>query len=108
METIKGKIIADPELGHGATSGLAYTKFSVVLNCVVFGPKAEAMALTAKKGDQVEVTGTIKIDEWKDKTTGEDRKAYKMSMDEIKFLDGKILEVQRKADTPESGEEMPF
>jgi single-strand DNA-binding protein len=66
------------EVKHGA-SGSAYCKFSLAvnrmkkgecdfINCTAFGKTAELIGEYIKKGDQLAVTGSLKVDKVEDKT----------------------------------------
>jgi len=87
--TIQGRLAGDPELRF-ANSGTALCNISVPdqkrrkndagewedasattwFRATVFGDKAEALAETAKKGDEVTVTGRLITREWTDKDGG--------------------------------------
>ena len=76
-----GVLGKDPEL-KTSKSGAAYATLAVVVGedadsqwvrVACFGETAEQIAIRAKKGDKVYVEGTLTLNTWTDKTTGEER-----------------------------------
>eukprot|EP00339_Tiarina_fusa_P010227 CAMPEP_0117027716 /NCGR_PEP_ID=MMETSP0472-20121206/20230_1 /TAXON_ID=693140 ORGANISM="Tiarina fusus, Strain LIS" /NCGR_SAMPLE_ID=MMETSP0472 /ASSEMBLY_ACC=CAM_ASM_000603 /LENGTH=245 /DNA_ID=CAMNT_0004735031 /DNA_START=14 /DNA_END=751 /DNA_ORIENTATION=+ len=55
----------------------------------IWGPQAEFVSKFVDKGTRVAVTGTLHLDEWTDKTSGEKRNAVKVIVREFDVLETK-------------------
>ena len=53
----------------------------------VWDRQAENCCQYLKKGSQVHIEGSLKMDTWDDKTTGEKRSKIKVQADRVQFLD---------------------
>ena len=101
---LMGRLTFDPELRY-ATSGSAVTELRMAVNRVwtgrdgerkeeslfidvtVWDRQAENCCQYLKKGSQIHIEGSLKMDTWDDKTTGEKRSKIKVLADRVQFLD---------------------
>lgn len=99
-----GRLTFDPELRRIA-SGKAVTELRMAVNknwigkdgekreevtfldVTVWDRQAENACQYLKKGSSVFVEGSLKMDQWEDKTTGEKRSKVKVQADRVQFLD---------------------
>ena len=58
------------------------------VDCTIFGNRATALAPRLAKGTKVAVTGELRQDTWKDKTTGANRSKLRVIVAEIDLLGG--------------------
>ncbi len=58
-------------------------------NLEIWGKQAQIAADYVKKGSLVGITGSLKIDSWKDKNTGEDRFKPVVRVDRLNLLSSK-------------------
>ena len=56
------------------------------IDCVIWGKSAELVCDKCKKGDSIQVHGTIRRQEWADKQTGEKRSKHIISVSRFEFL----------------------
>ncbi len=102
--TTAGNLTADPELRH-TQSGRAVVRFTILENrrrrtadgqgweddepnrfrIQAWGPLAENIAASVRKGDRVHISGRIITDRWTDKDSGETRTAQRVDADEVAF-----------------------
>ena len=110
---LMGNLTRDPELRY-VPSGSAVTDLSIAVNrswtgkdgerkdevlfvdVTVWDRQAETCCQYLKKGRGVHVEGSLKMDSWDDKATGEKRSKIKVLADRVQFLD-------RKDDGPGGG-----
>jgi single-strand DNA-binding protein len=101
---LMGRLTFDPELRY-APSGSAVTELRLAVNRVwtgrdgerkeeslfidvtVWDRQAENCCQYLKKGSQIHIEGSLKMDTWDDKTTGEKRSKIKVLADRVQFLD---------------------
>src|SRR4051794_34637367 len=101
---LMGRLTFDPELRY-APSGSAVTELRLAINRVwtgrdgerkeeslfidvtVWDRQAENCCQYLKKGSQIHIEGSLKMDTWDDKTTGEKRSKIKVLADRVQFLD---------------------
>lgn len=99
-----GNLTRDPELRY-IPSGAAVTDLGVACNrtyttrdgerreevtfidVTVWERQAETCCQYLKKGSLVHIEGSLKMDTWDDKTTGEKRSKIKVLADRVQFLD---------------------
>jgi single-strand DNA-binding protein len=108
----------DPEL-KTSKSGKAFAQMSVVvavgqgddgkdasqwLRVACFGETAERLAHQAKKGDRVYVEGTLTLNTWADKATGESRTALNVAAWKCERL-GNIGKHRERGGQPQSQHE---
>lgn len=101
---LMGRLTFDPELRH-IGSGMAVTELRLVtsrgwtgrdgerkeetlfIDVTVWDRQAETCCQYLKKGSSIHVEGSLKMDSWDDKTTGEKRTKIKVTADRVQFLD---------------------
>ena len=101
--TIAGRLTRDPELRY-IPSGMAVCKLglassrkyktkageqredTVFINVTVWGQSAEYSGEHLKKGAPVMVEGSLRMNEWEDKTTGQKRSAIDINADRVHHL----------------------
>jgi single-strand DNA-binding protein len=100
-----GRLTFDPELRH-IPSGKAVTELRMVTNkrwtqdgekkekavyfdVTVWGVQAENCCKYLKKGSSLLVEGSLDMDQWEDKNTGEKRSKLKVVADNVVFLDSR-------------------
>ena len=101
---LMGRLTFDPELRH-TPSGTAVTDLrlatsriwtgkdgerkeeTLFIDVTVWDRQAENCCQYLKKGSSIHVEGSLKMDTWDDKTTGEKRSKIKVQADRVQFLD---------------------
>jgi single-strand DNA-binding protein len=101
---LMGRLTFDPELRY-VPSGSAVTELRMAVNrswtgrdgerkdeslfidVTVWDRQAENCCQYLKKGSNVHIEGSLKMDSWDDKTTGEKRSKIKIQADRVQFLD---------------------
>ncbi|ABX09680.1 single-stranded DNA-binding protein [Prochlorococcus marinus] len=58
-------------------------------NLEIWGKQAQVAADYVKKGSLIGITGSFKLDQWKDKNTGEDRFKPVVRVDRLELLGGR-------------------
>jgi len=90
--TPKGKAVADIGLAMNRTwnddQGQKQEEVTFV-DITIFGPQAEACGKFLTKGRQVYVEGRLKLDQWQDKQSGQNRSKLKIVADQVTFLGSK-------------------
>ena len=101
---LMGRLTRDPELRYTA-SQTAVTELSMAINrsyttregetreetvfidVTVWDRQAETCCQYLKKGRSLHVEGSLRLDSWDDKTTGEKRSKLKIQAERVQFLD---------------------
>ncbi len=101
---LMGRLTFDPELRH-IPSGTAVTELrlatsrswmgrdgerkeeTLFIDVTVWDRQAETCCQYLKKGSGVHVEGSLKMEQWDDKTTGEKRSKIKVQAERVQFLD---------------------
>src|SRR4051794_41709096 len=101
---LMGRLTFDPELRY-APSGSAVTELRLAINRVwtgrdgerkeeslfidvtVWDRQAENCCQYLKKGSGIHVEGSLKMDTWDDKTTGDKRSKIRVNAERVQFLD---------------------
>src|SRR4051794_38256977 len=101
---LMGRLTFDPELRY-TPSGSAVSELRLAVNrswtgrdgerkeeslfidVTVWDRQAENCCQYLKKGSQVHIEGSLKMDTWDDKTTGEKRSKIKVQAERVQFLD---------------------
>lgn len=98
--TATGRLGRDPESKH-FESGAANTKFSIAVDrpkkdaptdwfeCVAWDKTGEVVANYCKKGSLVGVTGSIYLETWTDRETGNPRSKHVINVQSVTLLGGK-------------------
>jgi len=103
---LAGNLTRDPEM-RSLPSGMSVTRICLAVNRVYtskdgekkeevtyvdidsFGKPAETIAKYCKKGSGILVEGTLKLDQWEDKVSGEKRSRMGVVLENFTFLGGK-------------------
>lgn len=115
---LMGNLTRDPEL-RNLPSGSSVTSFGIAVNrkykdkngatteettfvdCEAFGRTAEVIAEYLAKGRKALIEGRLKLDQWQDKQSGENRSKLKVIVDQFHFVDSR----GGQGDTPQGGTE---
>jgi single-strand DNA-binding protein len=103
---LMGRLTFDPELRR-TTGGTAVSELrmattrswagrdgerreeTLFIDVTVWDRQAENCCQFLRKGSSVHVEGSLKMDTWDDKTTGEKRSKIRIHADRVQFLDGR-------------------
>jgi single-strand DNA-binding protein len=103
---LMGRLTFDPELRR-IPSGTAVTELRMAVNrswqgrdgdrreevlyidVTVWDRQAETCCQALRKGSLIFVEGSLKMDQWDDKTTGEKRSKIRVQADRVQFLDSR-------------------
>lgn len=112
--SVAGNVGNEPEIQR-FESGNVVSKFSIAarrtkeitdwFNLEIWGKQAETVEKYVGKGNQVAVVGSLKLEQWKDKTTGELRTAYRFNGDRLTLLGGKRTQETQSQSQPNNGYE---
>ena len=98
--TLVGRAGRDPEVRY-FESGTVVANFTMAVNrrnredepdwfnLEIWGKQAQVAADYVKKGSLIGVTGSFKMDSWKDRNTGEDRNKPVVRVDRLELLGSK-------------------
>ena len=126
---LMGNLTRDPELSY-TPSGVPVCKFGLAVNrkyttkqgeqkeevlfidINVWKKQAENCAQYLKKGSQALVEGSLQLDSWADKKTGEKRSRIKVQAQSVKFMSnaqgrGPVTAGTKEASHPEAESETP-
>jgi single-strand DNA-binding protein len=113
---IAGNVGKEPEIQY-FESGQACAKFSVAVRnykgesdwfeCEAWGKTAQIAADYLHKGSRVAISGSVKIDQWEDKSSGQKRKAWKVNVNQLTLMDSKSDSQQSSRSTTADFDE-PF
>ena len=77
-------------------------------NLEIWGKQAQIAADYVKKGSLVGITGSFKIDSWKDKNTGEDRFKPVVRVDRLNLLSSRKETDNSNFSNNNTSEDIPF
>ncbi len=82
-------------------------------NLEIWGKQAQVAADFIKKGSLIGITGSFKLDQWKDKNTGEERYKPVVRVDRLELLGGRKEEDNKFTQSQSQGnqlqnEDIPF
>ena len=77
-------------------------------NLEIWGKQAQIAADYVKKGSLVGITGSFKIDSWKDKNTGEDRFKPVVRVDRLNLLSSRKEADNSNFSNNNNSEDIPF
>lgn len=77
------------------------------IDCQAWGKQAEIVSTYAKKGDKLFIVGTLDLDEWTDKVTGNRRSKHIVNIDNLNFISTGRKESDQEPDFNEAGD-VPF
>ena len=98
--TLVGRVGRDPEVRY-FESGTVVANLTMAVNrrsredepdwfnLEIWGKQAQVAADYVKKGSLIGVTGSFKMDSWKDRNTGEDRNKPVVRVDRLELLGSK-------------------
>ena len=98
--TLVGRAGRDPEVRY-FESGTVVANLTMAVNrrnredepdwfnLEIWGKQAQVAADYVKKGSLIGITGSFKLDSWKDRNTGEDRKKPVVRVDRLELLGSK-------------------
>ncbi len=122
--SLVGRAGRDPEVRY-FESGSIVANFAIAVNrrnkqdepdwfnLEIWGKQAQVAADYVKKGSLIGITGSFKLDQWKDKKTGEDRSKPVVRVERLELLGGKRDIEDGRFNNPQSQfqkneEEIPF
>ena len=118
--TLVGRAGRDPEVRY-FESGTVVANLTMAVNrrnredepdwfnLEIWGKQAQVAADYVKKGSLIGVTGSFKMDSWKDRNTGEDRNKPVVRVDRLELLGSKRdSENSNSFNQQQSHDEIPF
>ncbi len=125
-----GRLCADPRMSY-LPSQVPVTEFRLASNrkwkkdgedrkevcfvdCRIYGKRAEIVNQYCKKGDPLNITGRLQLDQWEDKT-GQKRSKHRVIVENFQFLGSSENKEQSSAGAapaaepePEPADDIPF
>ena len=123
--TLVGRAGRDPEVRY-FESGTVVANLTMAVNrrnrndepdwfnLEIWGKQAQVAADYVKKGSLIGITGSFKLDSWKDRNTGEDRNKPVVRVDRLELLGSKRdsensnFQNNNFSRQPNNNEEIPF
>ena len=123
--TLVGRAGRDPEVRY-FESGTVVANLTIAVNrrnrndepdwfnLEIWGKQAQVAADYVKKGSLIGITGSFKLDSWKDRNTGEDRNKPVVRVDRLELLGSKRdsensnFQNNNFSQEPSNNEEIPF
>ena len=123
--TLVGRAGRDPEVRY-FESGTVVANLTMAVNrrnrndepdwfnLEIWGKQAQVAADYVKKGSLIGITGSFKLDSWKDRNTGEDRNKPVVRVDRLELLGSKRdsensnFQNNNFGQQPSNDEEIPF
>ena len=123
--TLVGRAGRDPEVRY-FESGTVVANLTMAVNrrnrndepdwfnLEIWGKQAQVAADYVKKGSLIGITGSFKMDSWKDRNTGEDRNKPVVRVDRLELLGSKRdsensnFQNNNFSQAPSNNEEIPF
>ena len=123
--TLVGRAGRDPEVRY-FESGTVVANLTMAVNrrnrndepdwfnLEIWGKQAQVAADYVKKGSLIGITGSFKLDSWKDRNTGEDRNKPVVRVDRLELLGSKRdsensnFQSNNSFNQPPSNDEIPF
>ena len=123
--TLVGRAGRDPEVRY-FESGTVVANLTMAVNRMnrndepdwfnleIWGKQAQVAADYVKKGSLIGITGSFKLDSWKDRNTGEDRNKPVVRVDRLELLGSKRdsensnFQNNNFSQAPSNNEEIPF
>ena len=124
--SLVGRAGRDPEVRY-FESGSIVANFAIAVNrrskqdepdwfnLEIWGKQAQVAADYVKKGSLIGITGSFKLDQWKDKKTGEDRTKPVIRVERLELLggrkdmeEGRFTQSQTQSQISKDEEEIPF
>ena len=123
--TLVGRAGRDPEVRY-FESGTVVANLTMAVNrrnrndepdwfnLEIWGKQAQVAADYVKKGSLIGITGSFKLDSWKDRNTGEDRNKPVVRVDRLELLGSKRdsensnFQNNNFSQAPSNNDEIPF
>jgi len=117
--TLVGRAGRDPEVRY-FESGTVVANLTMAVNrrnrddepdwfnLEIWGKQAQVAADYVKKGSLIGITGSFKLDSWKDRNTGEDRNKPVVRVDRLELLGSKRDSENNNFNQKANNEEIPF
>ena len=123
--TLVGRAGRDPEVRY-FESGTVVANLTMAVNRMnrndepdwfnleIWGKQAQVAADYVKKGSLIGITGSFKLDSWKDRNTGEDRNKPVVRVDRLELLGSKRdsensnFQNNNFSQQPSNNDEIPF
>ena len=123
--TLVGRAGRDPEVRY-FESGTVVANLTIAVNrrnrndepdwfnLEIWGKQAQVAADYVKKGSLIGITGSFKLDSWKDRNTGEDRNKPVVRVDRLELLGSKRdsensnFQTNNSFNQQQSNDEIPF
>ena len=123
--TLVGRAGRDPEVKY-FESGTVVANLTMAVNrrnkndepdwfnLEIWGKQAQVAADYVKKGSLIGITGSFKLDSWKDRNTGESRNKPVVRVDRLELLGSKRdsesnnLQINNSFNQQQSNDEIPF
>ena len=123
--TLVGRAGRDPEVKY-FESGSVVANLTIAVNrrnkndepdwfnLEIWGKQAQVAADYVKKGSLIGITGSFKLDSWKDRNTGESRNKPVVRVDRLELLGSKRdsesnnLQINNSFNQQQSNDEIPF
>ena len=123
--TLVGRAGRDPEVKY-FESGTVVANLTMAVNrrskndepdwfnLEIWGKQAQVAADYVKKGSLIGITGSLKLDSWKDRNTGESRNKPVVRVDRLELLGSKRdsesnnIQINNSFNQQQSNDEIPF
>ncbi len=77
-------------------------------NLEIWGKQAQVAADYVRKGSLLGITGSFKLDQWKDKNTGENKSKPVIRVDRLELLGSKRDSIVNEGNNNQNSEDIPF
>ena len=77
-------------------------------NLEIWGKQAQVAADFVRKGSLLGITGSLKLDQWKDKNTGENKSKPVVRVDRLELLGSKRDSLMNGGNNNQNSEDIPF
>jgi len=117
--SLVGRAGRDPEVKY-FESGSIVANFTLAVNrrsrneepdwfnLEIWGKQAQVAADYVRKGSLIGVTGSFKLDQWKDKNTGDNKSKPVIRVDRLELLGSKRDSLMNGANNNQNSEDIPF
>jgi len=117
--SLVGRAGRDPEVKY-FESGSIVANFTLAVNrrsrneepdwfnLEIWGKQAQVAADYVRKGSLLGVTGSFKLDQWKDKNTGDNKSKPVIRVDRLELLGSKRDSLMNGANNNQNSEDIPF
>ena len=77
-------------------------------NLEIWGKQAQVAADYVKKGSLLGISGSFKLDQWRDKTTGENKSKPVIRVDRLELLGSKRDSINNESSNNQNNNNIPF